>query len=127
VPATDASAADGGSSAMVRVHYPAAGRTVTIRGSAPGLSWTQDRATTASGDTFTYDLGVLASAAEWKPVLDGSPARGPNYRVLPGETVDVWPHFVTIKGQVTTLISSFHSTTLHDDRAVYAYLPPSYS
>jgi predicted alpha/beta superfamily hydrolase len=65
---------------------------------------------------------------EWKPLLDDTTwARGPNYHVAPGQTVDVWPRFTTPKGQVVTLIPSFHSTALGNDRAVYAYLPPSYA
>src|SRR5438093_13089277 len=39
--------------AQLRVHYPAAGHAITIRGSAGGLSWAQGEPTTASGDTFT--------------------------------------------------------------------------
>ncbi len=113
--------------ATVRVHYPAAGHTVTVRGSAGGLSWTQGAATTASGDTFTVTLSGLGAAAEWKPLLDDSTwALGPNYHVSPGQTVDVWPHFTSTTGQVVTLIAAFHSQTLGDDRAIYAYLPASY-
>src|SRR5262245_41170692 len=39
---------DGGlpqGAAMVRVHYPAGSHTVTVRGSAGGLSWSQGQAT----------------------------------------------------------------------------------
>src|SRR5262249_7211506 len=64
---------------------------------------------------------------EWKPRLDDTTwAHGPNYHVAPGQTVDVWPHFTTLKGQVQTLIPTFHSNVLNNDRAIYAYLPPSY-
>ena len=49
--------------------------------------------------------GVLPSAVEWKPLLDDATwARGPNYHVAPGATVDVWPHFVATTGNVVTLI-----------------------
>ena len=38
----------------------------------------------------------LTATAEYKPLLDDTTwARGPNYHVSPGETVDVWPHFTT--------------------------------
>lgn len=115
--------------ALLRVHYPAAGHSVTVRGSAGGLSWKvgQPAAASKSGDTFTYTLVGLTSPAEWKPLLDDATwSRGPNYHVAPGQTVDVWPHFTTTKGQVVTLIPAFHSTVLGNDRPVYAYLPPSY-
>jgi predicted alpha/beta superfamily hydrolase len=113
--------------ATIRVHYPAAGHSITIRGSAGGLSWTQGQATTAQGDTFTYTMQGLGAPLEWKPLLDDTTwARGPNYHVAPGETVDVWPHFTTAKGKVVTLIASFHSDVLGNNRPIYAYLPPSY-
>ena len=89
-----------------------------------------DQATVASGDTFTYAVSGLTGVAEWKPLLDGTTwALGPNYHVTPGETVDVWPHFTSMKGQVVTLIAAFQSTALAADgpRAIYAYLPASYA
>lgn len=114
--------------AMVRVHYPAGTHTVNVRGSAGGLSWTAGAATASSGDTFTYTLTGVTGAVEWKPLLDDTTwSIGPNYHVAPGATVDVWPHFTTMTGTVTTLIADFHSTVLDDDRAIYAYLPASYS
>ena len=116
--------------ATVHVHYPvAAGHAITVRGSAGGLSWTQGKATASSSSgTFTTTLTGLTAPAEWKPLLDDATwAVGPNYRVAPGETVDVWPHFTTMKGQVVTLIAAFHSTALGNDRAIYAYLPASYA
>jgi predicted alpha/beta superfamily hydrolase len=119
---------DAGAATLLRVHYPAGGHTMTIRGSAPGLSWTASQTATASGNTFSYALSGLAATAEWKPLLDDTTwARGPNYHVSPGQTVDVWPHFTSTAGQVTTLIASFHSTTLGNDRPIYAYLPASYA
>jgi predicted alpha/beta superfamily hydrolase len=113
--------------ATVHVHYPAAGHALTVRGSAGGLSWTQGQATSAAGDTFSYTLKGLTAPAEWKPLLDDATwARGPNYHVAPGQTVEVWPHFTSTQGKVVVLIAAFHSTVLGDDRAVYAYLPASY-
>jgi predicted alpha/beta superfamily hydrolase len=82
----------------------------------------------ASGNTFSYTLTGLTAPAEWKPLLDDATwARGPNYHVAPGETVDIYPHFTTTAGQVKTLIATFHSSALGNDRPVYAYLPPSYA
>jgi predicted alpha/beta superfamily hydrolase len=114
-------------SSLLRVHYPAGGHAVTVRGSAGGLSWTLGQPMAASGDTFTYALVGLTAPAEWKPLLDDTTwSRGPNYHVAPGETVDVWPHFTTTQGRVVTLITAFHSMVLGNDRAIYAYLPASY-
>ncbi len=114
--------------AMVRVHYPAGSHSVKVRGSAGGLDWTAGVATTASGNTFTYTLTGMSTAVEWKPLLDDTTwAIGPNYHVAPGAIVDVWPHFTTMTGTVKTLIADFHSTVLADDRAIYAYLPASYT
>jgi predicted alpha/beta superfamily hydrolase len=124
--AVDGSLAPG--TAVVRVHYPAATHTVTVRGSAGGLSWTTGAPTSASGDTFSFTLTGLTTAAEWKPLLDDATwAIGPNYHVAAGQTVDVWPHFTTMTGTVTALIADFHSTVLGDERVIYAYLPPSYA
>jgi predicted alpha/beta superfamily hydrolase len=114
--------------AIVRVHYPAATHQVTARGAGGGLNWTTGAVMSASGDTFTYTLTGVTAKLEWKPLLDDATwAIGPNYHVSPQQTVDVWPHFTTMTGQVQTLIADFHSTILNDDRAVYVYLPASYA
>jgi predicted alpha/beta superfamily hydrolase len=124
---TGTGATDAGATTVIRVHYPAGTHAVTIRGSAGGLSWAKGQSTTPSGDTFSYQLANLSATAEYKPLLDDMTwARGPNYHVSPGQTVDIWPHFTTTKGQVVTLIATFHSTVLGNDRAIYAYLPASY-
>ncbi len=93
------------------------------------LSWTVGSSLTASGaDTWTLTVPALSGPLEWKPLLDDATwAIGPNYHVLPGQTVDIYPHFTATMGQVSTLLASFHSTVLDNDRAIYAYLPPSYS
>ena len=116
-----------GDTALLRIHYPAGAHAVKVRGSAGGLSWALGQPTAASGDTFSYVLTGLTAPAEWKPLLDDATwARGPNYHVAPGQTVDVWPHFTTANGRVVILISAFHSTVLGNDRAIYAYLPAGY-
>ncbi len=126
--ASDAPADASGASTVLRIHYPAGAHSVTIRGSATGLSWTAGQPTMASGNVFSYTLTGLTKPAEFKPLLDDTTwARGPNYHVSPGQTLDVYPHFTTVKGQVTTLVASFHSTVLGNSRAIYAYLPPSYA
>ncbi|MGD0526812.1 MAG: alpha/beta hydrolase-fold protein [Polyangiaceae bacterium] len=124
---------DGGSplpagTAVVRVHYPAGSHSIVVRGSAGGLNWTAGASMSAAGDTFTYTLSGVTATVEWKPLLDDATwAIGPNYHVAPGAVVDVWPHFTTMTGTVSTLITDFHSTVLNDDRAIYAYLPASYA
>jgi predicted alpha/beta superfamily hydrolase len=113
---------------IIHVHYPAGAQAITLRGSAAGLSWTSGQATTSTAtDEHTLVLSNLSGSIEWKPVLGATWALGPNYHVAPGETVDVWPHFTTMSGQVATLISAFHSNLLGNDRAIYAYLPPTYA
>ncbi len=125
---SDASALPAGT-ALVRVHYPAGTHAITVRGSAGGLNWTTGVATTSGGtDTFTFSLSGVTATIEWKPLLDDTTwALGPNYHVASGQIVDVYPHFTTAKGAVSTLIADFHSTVLNDDRAIYAYLPASYA
>ncbi len=119
-------ASDAGSAATLLVHYPA-GHAITIRGSGGGLDWNQGQPTTQNGNTFSYVLDGLSSSIEWKPLLDDTTwARGPNYHVSPGQTVEIWPHFTATQGKVVTLIPSFHSNALANDRAIYAYLPASY-
>ncbi len=113
--------------ALLRVHYPAGGHAVKVRGSAGGLSWALGQPMAASGDTYSYVLAGVTAPVEWKPLLDDATwAQGPNYHAAPGQTVDIWPHFTTTQGQVVTLITAFHSTVLGNDRAIYAYLPPGY-
>jgi predicted alpha/beta superfamily hydrolase len=117
-----------GTGATIRVHYPAGTHSITVRGSGAGLNWSTGQATSVSGDTFTYTLPSISSMIEWKPLLDDATwARGPNYHVSPGQTLDVWPHFTTITGQVQTLIPTFHSSNpALPDRPIYVYYPPSY-
>jgi predicted alpha/beta superfamily hydrolase len=114
--------------AVIRVHYPAMTHTVTLRGASNGLTWTSGIAMVASGDTFSITLEGVTAPVEYKPLLDDTTwAIGPNYHALPGQAVDIWPHFFSTAGQVETLIADFHSTVLDNDRAIYAYLPASYT
>ncbi|MCU1278919.1 MAG: esterase [bacterium] len=113
---------------VVRVHYPAGSHSLALRGDGAGLTWTAGVALAGGGnDTFTFTVADLAAPLAFKPLLDDATwSRGPNYTVAPGATADVYPHFTTVTGSVTKLIASFHSTALGDDRAIWAYLPPSY-
>jgi predicted alpha/beta superfamily hydrolase len=118
-----------GKPTTIRVHYPAAGHGLMIRGSGAGLDWSANEPMAGVGDTFTYTIAAtkMTGPIEWKPLLDGATwARGPNYHVGPGDTIDVYPHFNQPTGRVVTLISSFHSNILDNDRPIYAYLPASY-
>ncbi len=134
VAAVDASdAADASDSAdaavvtTVRVHYPVGQQAITLRGSGGGLNWTTGAPTTGSAEVYSYSITNLATPIEFKPLLDDKTwSRGSNYHLAPGASLDVYPHFTTTKGKVVTLIASFHSTTLNNDRAIYAYLPASY-
>jgi predicted alpha/beta superfamily hydrolase len=114
---------------VVRVHYPAGSHTLALRGDGAGLTWTAGVALTAgSEDTYTFSVADLAAPLAFKPLLDDATwSRGPNYTVAPGATADVYPHFTKVPGSVTKLIATFHSTTLGNDRAIWAYLPPSYA
>ncbi|HEY4241184.1 MAG TPA: alpha/beta hydrolase-fold protein [Kofleriaceae bacterium] len=103
---------------MIRVHYPVAGHTITLRTDA---DWNTDLVGAVSGDEV--DFVAPASYAEFKVLLDGVWSLGPNYHARG----DVWPRFSTTTGQVVTLVRDFHSTLLGNDRSIYAYLPPSYA
>src|SRR6185503_16679073 len=84
---------DAARATTIRVHYPA-GHAIAIRGSGGGLSWSAGTLATPAGDVAELALPALAAPIEWKPLLDDATwARGPNYRVAPGQTVDIYPHF----------------------------------
>jgi len=117
---------EGFAPARLIVHYPAAAHFISVRGDGGGLSFAQGKTLARTGNTFTTILEVAAPAA-WIPLLDDATfAIGGNYSVAPGQTVEIWPHFTTMQGQVITLIAAFHSTVLDNTRAIYAYLPPTY-
>jgi predicted alpha/beta superfamily hydrolase len=127
-PATDAGSTLPAGDAVIRVHYPAGAHALAVRGSASPLNWSTGSMMAAAGNVFTYSLSGMTAPVEWKPLLDDATwAIGPNYHLTPGQSIDVYPHFNTKTGTVETLISDFHSNVLGDDRAIYAYLPPSYN
>ncbi len=125
----DASNGTPSATTTLRVHYPVGTHTLTVRGAVAPLSWTADSSLTSVGtDTWAITIPSPPAPFEWKPLLDGTTwALGPNYHVAPGQTVDIYPHFTSTMGQVSTLIADFHSTVLDNDRAIYAYLPASYA
>ena len=119
----------GPAATTIRIHYPVGTHTLTLRGAIAPLNWTTGAALTAAGtDTWALSIPALAGPLEYKPLLDDATwAVGPNYHLTPGQTVDIYPHFTSTTGTVETLIADFHSTVLANDRAIYAYLPTSYS
>jgi predicted alpha/beta superfamily hydrolase len=127
---SDGALSDGGAArTTVRVHYPAGTHQLTLRGSAGPLNWTQGIALTAgANDTWTYSTDLVSTAIDLKPLLDDTTwSRGPNYHVLPGQTVDLYPHFVTVTGSYSRRWPSFTSTVLPSTRGILVYLPPSYA
>jgi predicted alpha/beta superfamily hydrolase len=117
------------SATTLRIHYPAGSHALTLRGDGAGLNWdTGVPLTAGADDTYTFTVADLQAPLQWKPLLDDATwSRGPNYKVSPGATVDVYPHFTTVTGTVEKLIADWHSPTLGNDRAVWAYLPASYA
>ncbi|WP_394835896.1 hypothetical protein LVJ94_03170 [Pendulispora rubella] len=109
----------------VRVHYPVGARTLTL------TSAREPRTGTYLGDdTWEFSFDGASSALSVKPVLDGVPARGPDYGVRAGERVDIYPHFFQVRGSVSTRWPEFKST-VHPrpdgmGRPIEVYLPPSY-
>src|SRR6266702_2410137 len=113
--------------AHVVVHYPTGwGHSITVRGSGAGLSWYQGTpARWSDGDAWLVDINVTA-AIELKPLFDDVTwAQGPNWKLAPGQTLDVWPHFYHAHGRLERL-SGWYSHVLNDSRDVVVYVPPSY-
>jgi predicted alpha/beta superfamily hydrolase len=113
--------------ARVIVHYPlGTGHKMTVRGNGAGLNWnTGMNATMGANDEWTIDLPVTA-AIELKPLIDDATwSIGPNYGLVPGQTLDIWPHFTNTAGRMEN-IANFHSATLNNSRNIEVYLPPSY-
>lgn len=115
---------------VVRVHYPrndARYSKMTLRGDSAGLSWTTGRTMTKAADgLFVTKLRGLTATLLYKPLLDDATwSRGRNFVVQPGQTVDVYPHFVTAKGRYLRM-DAVRSTVLGNTRGVWLYLPPSF-
>jgi len=125
--ANDSSEVAPSTKTIVRVHYPATGHTLSVRGSTGPWNWSKGVAMSpGTDDTWTLESDAIAVDTEWKPLLDDTTwSRGPNYRVQPGKTVDVYPHFTTAKGTYEKRWT-FASTTLGNSRGIWVYLPPTY-
>ncbi|MFZ5468258.1 MAG: alpha/beta hydrolase [Myxococcota bacterium] len=125
---SDAGQDPGEIATTIRVHYPAGARSILLRGSGGPLNWNTGVAfTSGADDTWTYSTTEIVTETEWKPLLDDTTwSRGPNYRVRPGETVDAYPRFNTVKGWFEKRWPAFHSNTLNNDRDIWVYYPASY-
>ena len=124
----DAGPSDAGFTTVVRVHYPAGTRTVSLRGSAFPFNWaTGNPVTLGADDTWTLTTTKATGTLELKPLLDDTNwSRGPNYAVAAGTTVDLYPHFFITNGQFAKRWATFSSTLLNNTRPVWVYLPPTY-
>jgi predicted alpha/beta superfamily hydrolase len=114
---------------LIRVHYPDSGHTLSLRGDTAPLDWTKSVPLTADADKTTYEylLQSPAGPVQFKPLLDDTTwAHGDNYTIQPGQTVDIYPHFMATKGTVKQLFASFQSTIVNYNQIVWVYLPPSY-
>ena len=122
----DAAVSEG--TTTVHVHYPPSGHTLGLRGSSEPLTWTTNGTATPVADGFTWTTRELRSATDFKPILDGSRwSLGANYRVSPGETIDIYPRFESTSGTFSIRWANFTSPTLGRSRKVWVYLPPGYS
>lgn len=131
-PKPQEAAPDGGVSAkgVVRVHYPEGKGDIALTGDHAPLTETPTPMTKVGANTWELDLGLISSDVAVHPTLGGTPSRGPAYTVHPGQTLDVYPHFVESKGKVSTLYPAFESKVhpLKDNpsRHIQVYLPPTY-
>lgn len=122
----DAGAGDG--TTTVRVHYPTSGHTLAIRGAEQPLAWTSNTPTRVEADGFTWKTRDLRTTTDFKPLLDGTRwSLGANYRVKPGESIDIYPRFESSTGSFSVRWANFSSPTLGRSRKVWVYLPPGYA
>jgi predicted alpha/beta superfamily hydrolase len=122
-------AADAGVTTTVRIHYPAGARGIAIRGSRAPLNWgTGVGLSPGTDDTFTFTVTDLSGELEFKPLVDDVTwSRGPNYKVQPGQTADVFPRFYTVNGTWSRRWPAVASALLGNSRGVWVYLPPTYA
>lgn len=117
--------ADPTTPAVVRVHYPAGQRNLTLEGSSETIALTN-----VGDDTWEATLGVLNEPKNVRPHLDGTPSRGPEWTAAPGRTLDIYPHFFEDKGKVNTSWRTIQSTHLpmpnDQPRPIEVYFPAGY-
>lgn len=118
----------------LRIHYRLQfGDFVAVRGSSQGLSWEFGlEATwieTGGEDVWVLTLPFHYEKEEviyFKPLLNDEVwAKGYDYIVRPGETIDVYPFFFATQGSVFK--TSIYSPSLDNTRTLAIYLPPSYN
>jgi predicted alpha/beta superfamily hydrolase len=127
-PADAAAPAEAASGAtVIRVHYPAGSHTLSLRGSVAPYNWNTGVAMQGgAGNTWTITTSAVTQPMEWKPLLDDATwSRGPNYKISPGQTVDVYPHFTQVQGTWSRAYD-FPSQVLGNTRGIWIYLPPTY-
>ena len=108
-----------GTPTLVRVHYPAGAKTLTLRGA-------ETRALTREADdVWSASFTNVTDSLELRPHLGETPSRGPPYVITPGATADLYPRFTVTKGEVSKRFE-FHSNILGNTRPVWVYLPPTY-
>lgn len=123
-------------STVIRVHYHTVfGDFITIRGSSNGLSWdighemTWTRAENQE-DVWVLSLGNLQGVTKddvirFKPLINDEVwAKGVDYFVRAGETIDIYPFFLATTG--TVFKAPFESELMGNSRKLAVYLPPSY-
>jgi predicted alpha/beta superfamily hydrolase len=123
-------AGDAGGLTTIRVHYPTGTHSLALRGAEAPLSWTTNTPATKTADGWTWSSRNVTAAFDFKPLLDGTTwSLGPNYRVAPGETIDITPRFqsTSAKGSFAVRWQAFASPTLGRTRKVWVYLPPGYA
>jgi predicted alpha/beta superfamily hydrolase len=116
-------------SSIIRIHYDAGwGRRISLRGSAPPLSWSTGlEATWGQGHIWTYVWPRASGVLEFKPLLDDRGwSVGGNYQLRAGTTVDVYPFFGPPVGTLRK-VHDFHSPQLDNRRTLAISLPPSYA
>lgn len=112
----------------IRVVYAGLPGEITFRGSGGPLSWTDDVAATGrDGDVWILETTAVTTPIEWKPRLGDAWARGPNYHLDPGDTIEVAPRFLSGGGTLGTFEDDFVATPGGGPRPVTIYLPPGYA
>jgi predicted alpha/beta superfamily hydrolase len=118
-------------SATIRVHYDVGfGNSILIQGDAAGLTWDSGAlATWTSGNIWEFETAPFEGVALFKPVIEDEAgaivwAKGADYRIEAGATLEIYPFFYSEAGTQETL--TIPSNIYGTERTVEIYLPPSY-
>ena len=119
----------------IRVHYPLStlggAHALALRGSASPLDWSAGKPLAkGASDTYTFTFASTSAGVtaplEVKPLIDDATwSLGPNYKIAPGATADIYPRFTQTNGTWSRAYD-FTSKTLANTRGVWIYLPPTY-